>query len=74
MDIELLKAVVEQIKEDADNKDFTAIECLFPSHDRYSVESGGYPAVARFIVVIRMHQHINPLACIELRPVLHRIE
>ena len=29
MDIELLKAVVEQIKEDAEDKDFTAIEGLF---------------------------------------------
>jgi hypothetical protein len=34
MDIELLKAVVEQIKEDADNKDFTAIECLFQFLDK----------------------------------------
>ena len=34
MDIELLKAVVEQIKEDADNKDYTAIEGLFEFLDK----------------------------------------
>ena len=29
MDFELLKKIVEQIKHDADNEDYTAIELLF---------------------------------------------
>ena len=66
MDIELLKAVVEQIKEDAEDGDYTAIEDLLKDildknkvETMYSSDSNNYVKVIRTKEVEELLQELQ---------------